>query len=72
MDPEAGGVEHPGHRMLGQPVDFQIGMERLQFADDGDIAPSMPQADGRGEIEHSLARRTEGGPRGRPDSGGPT
>jgi hypothetical protein len=72
MDPQSGGVEHPGYRMLGQPVDLHIGMECLQFAGDRDIAPRMPQTDGRGQIEHPLARRTEGGPRGDPDSGGPT
>ena len=31
MDPLALGLEHAGHRMLGQPVDLQVGMELAQL-----------------------------------------
>ena len=34
-----GFLEHPGDRMLSEPVDFQIGMMTTQLGGDRDVAP---------------------------------
>ena len=54
MDALAAGVEQPCHRVLRQPVDLQIGVQLAQLARDGDVAPAVPQADRRGEVERLL------------------
>jgi hypothetical protein len=46
-------LEDPGDRILGQPVDLQIGDERSQLAGDRDVAPRVPQPDRRRDVERS-------------------
>ena len=54
MDALAAGFQQPRHRILRQPVDLQVGMQLAQFPRDGDVAPPMAEADGRGEIKRLL------------------
>src|SRR6187402_3563052 len=57
MDTLASRFEQPRHRVLRQPVDLHAKMEFAQLAGDGDVAPSMAEADRRREIEHLLRCR---------------
>ena len=43
VDALAAGLQHSGHRMLRQPIDFQIGTEPAQFTGNGCVAVRMPQ-----------------------------
>ena len=54
MDALAAGRQQARHRVLRQPVDLEVGMELAQLARDGDVAPPVPEADRRGEIECPL------------------
>ena len=47
VDALAAGLQHPGHRVLRQPVDDEIRAAGAQLADDGHVAPGVPEADGR-------------------------
>jgi hypothetical protein len=55
MDAFARRRQQPGDRILGQPVDLQVGPQFAQFAGDRDVAPAMAEPDRRGEVE-GLAR----------------
>ena len=50
-------LQHPGDRMLGEPVDLQAGMQLAQLAGDRDVALGVAQADRRGDVERALAAR---------------
>ena len=39
------GFENPGHRVLREPVDFQIRTQLLQLLGDGDVPPGVPEPD---------------------------
>ena len=59
-----------GHRVLGQPVNLQIGVELAQLVGDGHVALGMPEPDGRGDEQGAL--RSGGGSAGpAPRAGGP-
>ena len=47
------GGEHPGHRVLGQPVDLHARDELAQLARHRQVAVGMAQADGRRDVEHA-------------------
>ena len=38
-------LEHRGDRVLGEPVDLQVGMVPAQLGGDGDVAPGVTEAD---------------------------
>jgi len=40
--------------MLGQPVDFQVGMEPAQRVGDGRVPAGVSQPDRRGEVQGAL------------------
>ena len=54
MDTFAAGIEQARDGILCQPVHLQVGVMLAQFAGDGDITPSMPKADRRGQIQCAL------------------
>ena len=72
MDALALGLEHAGHRVLGEPVDLQVGHERAQLARDRDVAARVAEADRRGDVQRARAGRRSGGPSGRAGSDGST
>ena len=49
----AGGLQHPGHRVLGQPVDLQVRLALPQLAGDGQVATGVAEPDGRREVQGS-------------------
>ena len=51
MDALAGVGQHPGHRVLGQPVDLEVGVQLAQLLGDGDVAPGVAEADRRRDEE---------------------
>jgi hypothetical protein len=55
MDPLPLGLEHPGHRVLRQPVDLQPVDEVAQLASDRSVALGVAEADRRGDVEGPLA-----------------
>ena len=55
VDPLAAGLQDPGHRMLGQPVDLEVGVQRAQLPGDGDVPQGVAEADRRGDVEQALA-----------------
>jgi hypothetical protein len=50
-------LEHGGHRVLGEPVDLQVGMEPAQLLGDRGVPLSVPQPDRRGDVQRALAAR---------------
>ena len=60
VDVLAFGVQHGGHRVLGQPVDLEIGAEPLQFLGDGHVAAGVAEPDRRGQVQGPPGRH---GPR---------
>ena len=55
MDALALGLEDPGDRVLGEPVDLQIGVQSTQLARDRNIALGVPKADRRADEERARA-----------------
>ena len=55
MDPLSLRLEHPGHRVLRQPVDLQPVDEVAQLAGDRGVALGVAEADRRGDVEGALA-----------------
>ena len=55
VDALAGGLERRGHRVLGEPVDLEVGMQVAQLAGDRDVAPGVAEADRRRDVERALA-----------------
>ena len=45
MDALAGRAQHLGDRVLGEPVDLQVGMVQPQFLGDRQVATGMAQTD---------------------------
>ena len=54
MDALAAVLERRADRVLGQPVDLQIGVERAQLVGDGDVPPDVAESDRRGHVQRSL------------------
>jgi hypothetical protein len=54
------GVQHGGHRVLGQPVDLESGAEPLQFLGHGHVAAGVAEPDRGGQVQGPLGRH---GPR---------
>ena len=44
-------LEHPGDRVLGEPVDLQVGFQAAQLAGDRDVALRVAEPDRRGDVE---------------------
>ncbi len=61
----AGGREHPGDRVLREPVDLEVGVPLAQLGGDGEVAARVAEADRGGEVERPLgaALRPDPGPR---------
>ena len=59
--------EHPGDRVLGQPIDLEVGMESSQLIGDCEVATGVAQADGGRDVERPLRSipSTRPRPRGR-------
>ena len=55
MDPLPALLEHGRDRMLGEPVDLEIGVEFAQLVGDRDVALRVAKADRRGDVERALA-----------------
>ena len=64
VDAFALGVEHGGDRVLGQPVDLQLGPQLLEFLGDGHVPAGVTEADGGGEVQRALAAGHGAGPGG--------
>ena len=54
VDPLAAALEHARDRILGEPVDLELRLERAQLARDRDVAPGMAEPDRRGHVERAL------------------
>ena len=54
MNVLAARFENGRHRMLGEPVDLEVGMELAQLVGDGDIALRVPEPDRRRDVESAL------------------
>ena len=65
MDALALGLEHPGHGILRQPVDLEIGMELAQLLGDRHVALRVAESDRRGDVERALAARASAARPGR-------
>ena len=62
VDPLAVRLEHGGDRVLGEPVDLEVGVELAQLVGDGDVALGVAQPDRRGDVQGALAARLAAGP----------
>ena len=51
MDLLALGVQDPGDRVLGQPVDLELGMQGAELVGDGQVAAGVAQADRGGDVQ---------------------
>jgi hypothetical protein len=51
MDPLALGFEHGGHRVLREPVDLEVRVERAELLRDRHVAPGVPEPDRRRDVE---------------------
>ena len=47
MDPLAARLEHRRDRVLGEPVDLEVGMELAQFVGNRGVALCVPEPDRR-------------------------
>ena len=54
MDGLALALQHPGDRILGQPVDLEVRNERAQLLRDGDVTLGVAEADRGGDEEGAL------------------
>jgi hypothetical protein len=50
MDALAAPGQQLGHRMLGQPVHLQAGMQLAQLVGDGQVPPRVPEPDGGRQV----------------------
>ena len=66
VDVLAAGLEHARDRVLRQPVDLQVGVQRAQLARDRDVAPRVAEADRRGDEQRALRSPRSRGARARP------
>ena len=57
VDALAALFQHPGDRMLGEPVDLQVGVQLAQLVRDRRVALGVAEADRRGDVERALAAR---------------
>ena len=57
MDPLAARLEDLGDRVLGEPVDGEVGVELAQLVGDRDVALSMAETDRRGDVEGAASAR---------------
>src|SRR3954447_24783039 len=53
MDVLTASFEHGSHRLLGQPIDLEIGMELAQLPGDRDVALRVAEPDGRRDVERT-------------------
>ena len=53
VDPLPLGLEHRRHRVLREPVDLEVGVERAQLLCDRDVAACVPEADRRRDVERA-------------------
>ena len=65
VDPLAAGLEHARDRVLREPVDLELRLERPQLARDRDVAPRVAEPDRRRDEQRALARRTARAPAAR-------
>ena len=66
MDALPARLQHRRHRMLGEPVDLEVGMELAQLVGDRGVALRVAEPDRRGDVERALAARLAAHPaRGR-------
>jgi hypothetical protein len=49
--------QHPGDRVLGEPVDLQVGVQLAQFVGDRHVPLGVAEADRGGDVQHALAAR---------------
>ena len=64
-------LEHARDRVLREPVDLEVGVQRAQLARDRDVAPGVAEADRRGDVQRApaagaTARRQGAARAGRP------
>jgi predicted transcriptional regulator len=62
MERLAVGREKPGHRVLRQPVDGEVGVQLAQFARDRQVAAGMAQTDRGRDMERALGAPWSPGP----------
>src|SRR5258708_9430577 len=55
VDAFAARPEYFGDRVLGQPVNLEVGPQTAQFVGDGDVALGVTKPDGRRDVERALA-----------------
>ena len=55
VDALALALEHPGDRVLGEPVDLQVRLQPAQLAGDRDVALRVAEPDRRGDVERARA-----------------
>src|SRR5690348_17092810 len=51
VDPLALGLEHAGDRVLGEPVDLQVGMQAAELSGDRSVALRVAEADRGRDVE---------------------
>ena len=54
MDGLPGILEHLSDRVLGQPIDLEVGLDLLQLLSDGQVAAGVTEPDRRREVERLL------------------
>src|SRR5262249_38721147 len=62
VDVLALGVEHGGHRVLGQPIDLELGAEPFQFLGHGIVSVGVAELDGGGQVQSPLGAARAAGP----------
>ena len=62
VDALALGLQHARDRVLRQPVDLEVGVQRAQLLRDRDVAPRVAEADGGGDEQRALAAAAPAGP----------
>ena len=53
VDPLPLRLEHCRHRVLGEPVDLEVGVQLPQLLGDCDVAPGVPEPDRRRDVERA-------------------
>ena len=71
VDPLAVGLEHLRDRVLGEPIDLEVGVQPPQFVGDRDVALRVAQADRRGDVQRPPPAGAGAGPGGGPPPGAP-
>ena len=64
MDALPARLEHLRHRMLGEPVDLEVGMKLPQLVGDRGVALRVAEPDRRRDVERALAARLAAHPAG--------